>query len=282
MSDFLSNLVARSLGTLEVVQPRVPSLYEPHHRESGLRGARPGFSAPEAATSNENSLEGDTNAPPLSPRVEGSERREPAGPVAPTRTDRDEIRPGPITSRQVSTQAGPRPESNLPSNVPHGTLDPTLRPASTEPAGISPAISSESNIAAGKLNRTRLFSEAEVSPRLVLAHPLHSRETETDPGRDRSQPATPSGHSYQPLATHPAAFPKHAIRPPVAPRSAAARNPEARQSSSPNNSTIEVTIGRVEVRAVFPEPPARRAPPPRSRPTVSLDDYLNPRHRGKR
>ena len=36
------------------------------------------------------------------------------------------------------------------------------------------------------------------------------------------------------------------------------------------------------VRAVFPEPPVRRAPPQRSRPTVSLDDYSNRRNRGRR
>ena len=38
---------------------------------------------------------------------------------------------------------------------------------------------------------------------------------------------------------------------------------------------IRVTIGRVEVRAVFPEQTVKRSPPPRFRPRVSLDDYLS-------
>jgi hypothetical protein len=72
-----------------------------------------------------------------------------------------------------------------------------------------------------------------------------------------------------------------AVRPPLAPRSGGAR-PQALPLSSPPKPDIQVSIGRVEVRAVFPEPAARRAPPRSSRPTVSLDDYLNRRHRGRR
>jgi hypothetical protein len=47
---------------------------------------------------------------------------------------------------------------------------------------------------------------------------------------------------------------------------------------APGNSAepaIRVTIGRVDVRAVFPEQPVKRSAPPRFKPTVSLDDYLN-------
>ncbi len=45
MSDFLTNLAARSLGTAEVVRPRVPSLFEPTRREGGLRPAQPSWPA---------------------------------------------------------------------------------------------------------------------------------------------------------------------------------------------------------------------------------------------
>lgn len=41
MSNFLTNLVSRSLGTVKVVQPRVPSLYEPYRSGGGLLGALP-------------------------------------------------------------------------------------------------------------------------------------------------------------------------------------------------------------------------------------------------
>ncbi|MBD2253362.1 hypothetical protein [Nostoc parmelioides] len=43
--------------------------------------------------------------------------------------------------------------------------------------------------------------------------------------------------------------------------------------------TIRVSIGRVEVRAIMPTPPAPKAAPVRSRPAVSLDTYLQQRGR---
>jgi hypothetical protein len=46
-------------------------------------------------------------------------------------------------------------------------------------------------------------------------------------------------------------------------------------AGDPSEPAIRVTIGRVEVRAVFPEQPVKRSPPPRFRPSVTLDDYLN-------
>jgi hypothetical protein len=58
-----------------------------------------------------------------------------------------------------------------------------------------------------------------------------------------------------------------------------APQPSADAASEP---AIRVTIGRVEVRAVFPEQAAKRTPPPRFRPKVSLDDYLSRGSGGRR
>ena len=40
MSEFLSNLAARSMGTLEVMRPRVPSRFEPLRNSEGLLAKR--------------------------------------------------------------------------------------------------------------------------------------------------------------------------------------------------------------------------------------------------
>ena len=40
MSEYLSNLVARSMGTLETIRPRVPSRYEPVRKLEGLLAGR--------------------------------------------------------------------------------------------------------------------------------------------------------------------------------------------------------------------------------------------------
>jgi len=49
--------------------------------------------------------------------------------------------------------------------------------------------------------------------------------------------------------------------------------------SSEISPTIRVTIGRVDVRAVLSEQPARRAQPEAHKPAVSLEEYLKQRSR---
>jgi hypothetical protein len=75
--------------------------------------------------------------------------------------------------------------------------------------------------------------------------------------------------------------PMAAVRPPVAHRVDAAKT---RASTAPAEAepAIQVTIGTVEVRAVFPEKPAPRAPLRRPKPGVSLDEYLKRSSRGPR
>ena len=56
--------------------------------------------------------------------------------------------------------------------------------------------------------------------------------------------------------------------------------PKAMRKPAP---TIQVTIGRIEVRAItLPAPPAPRFKPARPGPALSLDDYLKQRNEGKR
>lgn len=67
-----------------------------------------------------------------------------------------------------------------------------------------------------------------------------------------------------------------ALSPPI-PTAHAVRRPDRESSSRP---TIEVTIGRLEVRAVQ-SAPAPSKPPPKS-PRISLEEYLRPRNRSAR
>jgi hypothetical protein len=52
--------------------------------------------------------------------------------------------------------------------------------------------------------------------------------------------------------------------------------------SSPPSPTIQVTIGRVEVRAVMPPAQPTQAKPTRSAPSLSLEDYLKQRNEGRK
>ena len=58
---------------------------------------------------------------------------------------------------------------------------------------------------------------------------------------------------------------------PLSPKELPGTAPAANQSSAPS---MRVTIGKVEVRAVFPPAPVNRTAPQRVRPTLSLDDFL--------
>lgn len=110
------------------------------------------------------------------------------------------------------------------------------------------------------------------------ATPQTGSHTEVLEHRRRS--AEPMSTLEIPKAVRHAPSVNGAVRPPVRPRSGTAKTPAAPPGAS--EPAIQVTIGRVEVRAVFPEPAARRIPPARPRPTVSLDDYLKRGSGGKR
>lgn len=167
--------------------------------------------------------------------------------------------------------------------APRGALDPSLVPHPDFPVArvINPPVEpirrgQQDSAATSKANppveparrdqRNSLLAPTIQPP---AAPPLARISTPAAPpslgGRDATQAASP-------------------VRPPLPSRAEGIRgtkSPEPIQSASPSQPAVQVSIGRVEVRAVFPEPPARRPASPRSRPTVSLDDYLNRRNRGR-
>jgi hypothetical protein len=79
----------------------------------------------------------------------------------------------------------------------------------------------------------------------------------------------------------PSAVTQHALRG-VGPEFSSALLPRpVRAEVSPAPPSVQVTIGRVEVRAILtpPVPPQRRPP---ARPRLSLDEYLRQRHSSRR
>jgi hypothetical protein len=207
MSDFLSNLVARSLGTLEVIRPRVPSLYEPYRRESGLLGVRPSFLAQETnpEPQDEAGWESDGNAAHINHRIT-SQRTQ-----APSPSSRD------------------RASHNL-------YATPRVTKVQDSVSDVSPSSVAQTG-AIGSRRRSAEMGTDLSSSRLLPGQPTIQDATRAAP------PATPT------------------VRPPVGPRSGVAKIPAAVPGSKPPEPIVQVTIGRVEVRAIFPEPPARRSQP---------------------
>ncbi len=103
-----------------------------------------------------------------------------------------------------------------------------------------------------------------------------SESTEPDRGAPEIQiqpPPIAVRDTIKPVASPAIQPPAVATRETMA-RPLAPKIPVAAAAHPQPESSVQVTIGRVEVRAIFPEAPAARMPAPRARPTVSLDEYL--------
>jgi hypothetical protein len=199
-------------------------------------------------------------APVTGPDAEkGARTVEPGGLDSPQRA-----RPTPplerAAPRPILTEPAPRSTmAHQSTPLPQASVEPhALAPISVRPA--QPDAHDES-ATAGSEERTPLQSVValyETTPTLI------------PPARARPVAETVPGTQAVPSQITPA---REAGQPPSA----------GSLPGSEPTSTIKVTIGRIEVRAVTP--PARRAAPAkptRSGPTLSLDDYLRQRQGGER
>jgi len=309
MSNFLSNLLTRTLGTAPVIQPRLPSLFEPASPHAFSLAAiaaawdenrreAPGESAfddPErgAAVPHEEPATDDrswseaTTEPQLPPpwaseRARDAVRRQPATDSASPfegmhREAINAVRPAlahvsspeeKLDSLSVPPSDSARdewglqrvwisksPQRKLPAS---GPLDPaTLNRAAAQPRA---ALRNKkenperawSDMLEVKADTPRTFHEiAESHAKSVSAEAAHFRIRDGAP-LDAAAIEPPSARSFK--------FARQ-VPPPSLP--------------SPPEPSIQVTIGRIEVRAVSPQ-----ASTPKERPTspvMSLNDYLGQR-----
>jgi len=358
MSDFLTSLIGRARGTLEVVQPRVPSIYEPYRRGVETQpGIGPRVATSEASVENdpgdgtnaapishqtqelgarrvlprrnaqtepavETGSEGDASATSINHRTHGlrtqvvattpevpfaghepdAQAADPSRVVRPSLVSRVIARPEQIAAIEVLAAGHGRTKELIASSITRHTFQPSLQTTkATDPMAVPSADTREDRsesappLPAAQAVTTRgvfgslrsLEIETETSSTSLgfrrSAEPRVSAEPSLVAQPLSSATAAAGSLEWPSLQVHPVSSVTGGVRPPLAPRSGGARNPEALSPSNPPKPDIQVSIGRVEVRAVFPEPATRRRPPQtRSRPTVSLDDYLNRRHREQR
>ncbi len=249
MSDFLTNLLNRSLGASAALRPRLPGRFE---AQGSPANAVPGEPlAPPA------------NAAPVSraPATEApnAHTSEPHHTAAPEHVQKLLVPPDPTRPREAAaSKAPPAPEG------PRAHAQPT------------PEI-------VARVERMLEQPGAEPRPRdkapAQLAQEGGERETVTAPpdapGESRAvQPAREAVAPAPPIPT-PIAPQVRVAQPPAEPRLAEA----APASAAPR---ISVTIGRIDVRAVAPPLPAARSRLARPAPALSLDDYLKRREGGNR
>ena len=289
MSDFLTNLAARALNRAEAARPRLASRFEPpflagafptafaHDAETTATDAfvePPSTQTTEARPSNFAPPHADslTKPPPIA-RTEFREasdaksaRRQPS--EATTQPDRppldDKLRLIPTASssettehepRQLKANAAPGRESRVEQGEARARVE---EQATAEGIRVSPG--------------ERFFDDAglrRLEERVLRQEALQ---------RERQQQAEAA--LMVPAAPRKFAEPRASVAPPLAQPPPAL--PAHGEIAEPHATSINVTIGRIDVRAVMPQTPAPVRAAARPRPALSLEDYLKQREGGPR
>ncbi len=249
MSNFFRHLLQRSLSpATATVQPRFASRFE-----SGPAPARLTEERRETSATAPFTAQPATRPPPLSPAPRG----EIPSPVAsvPVATISSNFAPVPTTTALVSLPAIPTSSAVTP---PPPAILPALASAVSAPVSMEP--------------RTTL-SLPPTPTNTLLVEPITERvrEISPPPAAAITSPASRANAPHSPTAFAPTTRSFSPTPPSLARLTPIAATPAP-------GPTIQVTIGRVDIRAIHaPAAPAARAPGPTRQPLVSLEHYLNQR-----
>jgi hypothetical protein len=258
MNDYLSNLAARSLNLTEVIQPRLALPFEPPH----VTGTEiPGDSFGQTSVDGEVTIKGTAlDVPSKSqPQLRPAAESQPSG-----------------TGLHLSPGALQQNVSDLQAT--HQSLSVVSEPPATQPSARRTA---ESPSPEKPPQNPAVPTNATVP----LRHPTVANPQLT-PVLKEASPPSETAHPQHPSASKTVAIIR-AATPHVMP--AVHVKPEILKPALPSEtkrkstSTIQVTIGRIEVRAIMPPAaPAPRTKLARTGPTLSLEDYLKQRNEGRR
>jgi hypothetical protein len=270
MADFLTRLIERAWGQAPTVQPLIPSRYAAIPTR---------FEAPPShpLTQSEPSEPPQVNPPALHRfPLSAPQPLVLASPLAPNAAIRLEasVETQPV-SPGVEPVAEGMPRRPLDSPPPAQVSSPDEPAPRLQPRQVvtGPEIRS---LPGFRANLPQLAGLNRVAPE--ASSPAASPPLTPDPVARNSTPATGS----RPAVDRPELPPAPIFLGQSASLSAVGLSPMSRGSSpEPPAPRINVTIGRVEIRAVF-EPPAKAAPPARPEPKLSLEDYLRPSTGGRR
>lgn len=263
MNDPLANLLVRSFADQlpDAVQPRLPARFEPVGPFGGEVAVPP--------------MRVGDQVTPGAPPVRVGDQVTPG--VLPVRMEPSPVPLASVISPVERRQVPPLPVAPLPAWGPPPTIGSELRRPSMPLPAAPERISPDLGVSEANSERTALASLAGfVDPRGLPA-PANAVNPPRLPDVAAVSPA--SAISFQPAsASDP---PREPVVPvPVMPREPV--TPPREPAAPPHPPRITVTIGRVEVRAIVPQPsPSRpRSQPPA--PKLGLDEYLRRREGGPR
>ncbi len=283
MSDYLNTIVARTLGLAPVVQPRLSSLFEPRS-----------FAAVNAGLP---SFEGDAASVDQSPRNPASEVS------VRTLISEDDKQQGALTGKRKRRGIDRAVSNEDKGEAQEQPLDTIIRRSPVTPAaplinlrmeplplGSEPGPDSPRRLRAQTHDEQKAdsvsFAEGEAinlenSPRRGL-RPRHKDAGHFDQSRALGTNPSERAEPDHPHTTNKFRGAIPVLQPnslPVIPLRRAFAEQALDREVPP---TISVTIGRVDVRAVFAPAPAARVSRAKQPSAMSLDDYLKKKNEGHR
>jgi len=255
MSDFLGHLAARIVDPERAVRPRLASRFEPVSPAAPALPDNGGLQGPSL-------VEVRAEEPAIAPPPARSLRPATAAPAAPEATAEEAERepaPAPSRRRRARRRSGAEDAPALSAPLPRPRQEPLqaqVRPAPSRPRmGPTPS------------------SEPDGAPAVREPADSPSSRGRRLSARDGPEPADSPAPRPPPTFAAPPSGTTAAL---LAPPARAVLAPRAKQPPEP---TIQVTIGRIEVRATPPPAPSTR-PPTTAPAAVSLDEYLRQRSKG--
>ena len=290
MSDYLNKLAARALGRREAVRPRLASIYEPHNGAQTPPLGEAESAEPPSFTQTTDVL---STIRPTSPTIAPlSEPRPPAQDSIGQGTFTREPQANYTTSEPARESREMRPSTPSPLVQREALYDATVRlkdddrnvadrprTGRAEPVAPVEVVRQEKRMShaadAGDRREAKSADAVEESMRELRARvaSLEAAGVEASKNREAvktaASPNIPAPQQPSPPALAPRAAPPVPVR------------GDVRREEPPQ---INVTIGRVEVRAVFPASSfeAPRPAAPRPNPAITLAEYLKQRERGRR
>lgn len=259
MTDYLNSLVVRTLNLGTVVQPRLASLFEP------LSTAGPeAAGAWQSDSAFENPLStnamSDASPAPVPTRINQPVQ----GTVGPPNVWRHAQETASVSNEPLKRFLPPRPLATTPvqAHTPISALSPesTRRASDEEPKQHA----SKPSSAISSTAATDVHTRPRITPEVRRSY--HATQAE----QNQTSLMVPD-----PFASLASAAPQETVS-----STAQANTQAAVPTEAPD--TVVVTIGRVDVRAVFAPPAAAPRPNRSQAQPMSLDEYLKQRSEGRR
>jgi hypothetical protein len=299
MSNYLDHLIARSLNQAETVQPRLPSLFEPLPWAVGQNQLSDiSLEQPDVTVASEET-ELAERSPFQMPKLQPAQLR------SPPPTDRltstvDRLSPTPAEKTSLVPPASPFLPSPPPTVLPSPPLaseeiqshsSPLLSPSTTSteleatPSGNSPKTAALPAIQPAVVQQQIIVERVEqplpiwqqqeilpIQPMPPVELPPHEPQPPLNQAIAPTLAETTIAATQPPIPRSPTAA---VVQPQITPsRQPVIATTEPVKPPQPTP-TIQVTIGRIEVRAT-PAAPVQPKPRPAS-PAMSLDEYLRQR-----